>query len=77
MSWAENFVGTARVGKGEVMNDKETHVDPVCGMEVEEGPNAITEMYKGTTYYFCAPGCMRDFEKEPEKYLREGPQVHM
>lgn len=53
------------------------HVDPVCGMTVTESPTAITWEYKGTTYYFCAPGCRRAFEKDPEKFLKAGPQMHM
>ena len=57
------------------MSEKKTHIDPVCGMEVEEGSNAITATYKGTTYYFCAPGCKRDFQRDPEKYLPEGPRA--
>ena len=24
-------------------------------------------VYKGKTYYFCAPGCKAAFEKDPEK----------
>ena len=43
--------------------------DPVCGMDVEEKTAQWKTEYKGQTYYFCAPGCKRDFEKEPEKYL--------
>ena len=53
------------------------HIDPVCGMTVEESDDAITFDYNGTKYYFCAPGCRRAFEKDPEKFLREGPQGHM
>lgn len=53
------------------------HMDPVCGMTVEEGQGAITLDYKDTTYYFCSRGCQRAFEKDPEKYLREGPSMHM
>ncbi len=51
--------------------------DPVCGMMVDENNAAATYEYKGTTYYFCAPGCKAAFEKDPEKYLTEGPQGHM
>lgn len=51
--------------------------DPVCGMMVLEGPNALTSEYKGEKYYFCSPGCRRAFEKDPEKYLKEGPSMHM
>lgn len=53
-----------------------THIDPVCGMSVEETPSAITSQYKGVTYYFCAPGCKRSFEKDPEKYLKPGASEH-
>ncbi|HEY6041884.1 MAG TPA: YHS domain-containing protein [Anaerolineae bacterium] len=53
------------------------HIDPICGMTVEEGPTAITMEYKGETYYFCSRGCRRSFEKDPEAALRKGPQGHM
>ena len=59
------------------MDAKKIHTDPVCGMQVEEGPDAITAEYKGVTYYFCAPGCKRSFQQEPERFLRGGPQVRM
>ncbi|MGH2523095.1 MAG: YHS domain-containing protein, partial [Anaerolineales bacterium] len=51
--------------------------DPVCGMEVETATAQWKTEYKGQTYYFCAPGCKRSFEQDPEKYLREGPSVSM
>ena len=43
--------------------------DPVCGMQVDEKNAAATTVYKGTTYYFCAPACKTAFEKAPEKFL--------
>ncbi len=46
-------------------------MDPVCHMEVETDTAEWTSEYKGTTYYFCAPGCKRSFDKDPEKYLSE------
>jgi YHS domain-containing protein len=45
--------------------------DPVCGMEVDPAQAAGSVEYKGQTYYFCAPGCQRAFEQEPEKYLNK------
>jgi YHS domain-containing protein len=42
--------------------------DPVCGMDVEESTAKHTTEYGGQTYYFCAPGCKKAFEAEPEKY---------
>jgi YHS domain-containing protein len=55
----------------------ETYKDPVCGMDVTPETAAATFEYKGKTYYFCSPGCKRDFEKDPEKYLDAGYQPHM
>ena len=52
-------------------------IDPVCGMEVETATAQWKTDYNGTTYYFCGPGCKRSFEKDPEKFLREGPSVSM
>jgi predicted tellurium resistance membrane protein TerC/YHS domain-containing protein len=45
--------------------------DPVCKMEIDESKAAGTSVYKGTTYYFCALGCKKSFDQNPEKYLVE------
>jgi len=44
-------------------------IDPVCKMKVEPTKAAATSSYKGKTYYFCAPGCKKMFDKNPDKYL--------
>lgn len=44
-------------------------IDPVCKMEVNESTAAATSEYKGQTYYFCAAGCQKAFDENPEKYL--------
>ena len=45
-------------------------MDPVCHMEVGmENPPGGTWEHEGVTYYFCAPGCKRAFQKEPGAYL--------
>jgi Cu+-exporting ATPase len=46
--------------------------DVVCGMMVDPETAAAQAEYKGTTYYFCAPGCKAAFEKDPEKYIAGG-----
>lgn len=51
--------------------------DVVCGMDVDEATAVHKSEYKGQMYYFCAPGCKRSFEKEPEKYLSGSAQVDM
>ncbi|HUR35779.1 MAG TPA: YHS domain-containing protein [Vicinamibacterales bacterium] len=45
-------------------------IDPVCKMQVDESKAAGTSEYNGKTYYFCAPGCKRKFDADPEKYLK-------
>jgi Cu+-exporting ATPase len=44
-------------------------IDPVCGMEVDTSTAEWTYEYEGTTYYFCAEGCMKDFAEDPTAYL--------
>jgi len=38
-------------------------------MDVDEKTAQYTTTYKGKTYYFCAPGCKKTFEKNPEKFV--------
>lgn len=42
--------------------------DPVCGMTIKP-PAAGHAEYRGKLYYFCSPGCKKDFEKNPGKYI--------
>ena len=44
-------------------------IDPVCKMQVDEKTAAATSEYKGKRYYFCAVGCKKAFDQNPEKYL--------
>ncbi len=44
-------------------------IDPVCKMEVEEDKAVATSEYKGKKYYFCAVGCKKAFDRDPEAYL--------
>ena len=46
-------------------------IDPVCKMEVVPATAEWKSDYNGKTYYFCAPGCKRSFEKDTEKYLNQ------
>ncbi|HNU36274.1 MAG TPA: YHS domain-containing protein [Methanomassiliicoccales archaeon] len=42
----------------------------MCLMEVEEKSAKWTSDYKGKKYYFCAPGCKKKFDANPEKYAK-------
>ena len=52
--------------------------DLVCGMEGFNKESAPKSEYMGKTYYFCAPGCKKAFDKNPSLYIRGGnkPGTH-
>ena len=37
--------------------------------DVDEKSAKWVSEYKGKKYYFCAPGCKKTFEEDPEKYI--------
>ena len=45
--------------------------DLVCGMEVDEDNPPFTAVYKGKTYCFCSNSCKREFERDPEQFLKK------
>ena len=45
-------------------------IDPICKMNVDEKTAKWKSEYKGKTIYFCAPGCKKKFDSDPEKYLK-------
>jgi YHS domain-containing protein len=51
--------------------------DPMCGMDVDPQTASQRTEYQGQTYYFCAPGCRKAFEAEPQKYLDPSYRPHM
>jgi Cu+-exporting ATPase len=53
---------------------KQMIMDLVCNMEVDEKTAPAKSDYKGKTYYFCAPGCKKEFDKNPEKYIGKAPK---
>src|SRR3954447_5097229 len=44
--------------------------DPVCGMQVQPDHAAGKSEFKGKTYYFCALGCKKKFDSDPDHYLQ-------
>lgn len=52
---------------------KTAQTDPVCGMEVVPGETRLVSIYHGRSFWFCAPGCRKDFEENPQKYLESKP----
>lgn len=52
------------------MTASRTVHDPVCHMDIEPTTAAGSSEYQGQTYYFCAMGCKRDFDADPEGVLK-------
>jgi len=53
-------------------------IDPVCGMQVEEKTARHRSEHDGRTYYFCSPGCKREFDHDPQKFIgRDEPPPHL
>jgi Cu+-exporting ATPase len=46
-----------------------THIDPVCGMSVDDRTQQQST-YQGKTYYFCCEQCKKQFDQDPEQYLQ-------
>ncbi len=44
--------------------------DLVCGMDIDPQEAAGQSDYQGKTYYFCAPGCKRRFDSNPQEYVK-------
>jgi len=52
-------------------------IDPVCGMQVDEETALYRSERDGRTYYFCSPGCKREFDRDPRKFIgRDEPPPH-
>lgn len=45
-------------------------IDPVCKMMVDKNNPKFTSEHEGKIYYFCAAGCKRGFEENPEKFVK-------
>jgi len=45
-------------------------IDPVCKMKVDPMTAPAKSEYNGNMYYFCALGCKKMFDRNPERYLK-------
>ena len=43
--------------------------DPICGMRVSPKTAGFSPQYNNKDFYFCASGCLKTFQKEPQKYV--------
>jgi YHS domain-containing protein/uncharacterized membrane protein YraQ (UPF0718 family) len=49
--------------------EKQSAIDPVCGMSVDPARAEYRSFHEGETYYFCSAGCKEAFDKDPAKYI--------
>lgn len=49
--------------------------DVVCGMQIEPATAAGMGVYRGQTLFFCAPGCKKAFDTNPEQFVRENKSM--
>jgi len=45
---------------------KESHIDPVCGMQVSD--DSLKADYSGKSFYFCSIHCKEQFITNPAEY---------
>lgn len=53
-----------------VRPEKDSAVDPVCGMAVEMANASARRLLDGHEYFFCSTYCAEVFDANPEKYAK-------
>ena len=51
--------------------ERETAIDPVCGMTVDPATSKHQFDHGGETYHFCSAGCRTKFASAPQQYLEK------
>ncbi len=44
-------------------------LDPVCLMDVDPATARYSSVYQDQVIYFCAPGCKKAFDRDPQAYI--------
>lgn len=52
-------------------------IDPICKMDVNENTARFKGEHEGKAYYFCALGCKKAFDENPEKYIGRTQEHHI
>jgi YHS domain-containing protein len=68
---ARRAAGELRARGGAAARMASTAVDPACHMTVDAGSTHHRAEHQGTTYFFCAAACQREFEADPARYARD------
>ena len=46
----------------------EKHIDPVCGMEVDEQNAVGKSEFEGRPFYLCSLECQKEFDANPQRF---------
>ncbi|NOY57931.1 MAG: YHS domain-containing protein [Calditrichaeota bacterium] len=49
--------------------------DPVCGKRMNANKAHIVINFEGEDYYLCCPLCQKEFEQNPEKYVKRDKKI--
>lgn len=44
--------------------------DTVCEMEIDEKAVGFSLNFEGQTYFFCSEGCLAEFQRHPQDYVK-------
>lgn len=47
--------------------------DPVCGMKIDPRKAAATREHEGRKYFFCSPGCAKQFDADAHRFAHAEP----
>lgn len=45
-------------------------LDRVCGMWIDKETAPFRSTWRGETYYFCSQPCKKQFDQDPERYMK-------
>lgn len=57
--------------RNRLQQQKDSVIDPVCGMTVNPETAAGSFEHQGKTYYFCSQHCLSKFQTNPDSYLHK------
>lgn len=74
-SWVETrlmefLAAYLRIDQGGVGFEEAAATDPVCGMRILPSAAAASGSYCGHPYFFCSPGCLKQFQAEESRYVQ-------
>lgn len=67
----EQAAAPAKDGEKQGKDKKEKELNTKCPVSGDDADATITKEYKGRTIAFCCEDCLKDFDKNPAKYIKK------